>query len=53
MAHVSDSPGETDQDFHQVFISIALDSHREMATLTPLTAKFFNLNFHPLEVVSR
>ena len=29
------------------------DTSVEWAGLNPLTAKLFNLNFHPLEVVSR
>ena len=33
--------------------SAGIDFTRQILTFNPLTAKLFNLNFHPLEVVSR
>ena len=34
-------------------VSAGIDFRRQILTFTPLTTKLFNLNFHPLEVVSR
>ena len=39
--------------FFQVNSYCCLPLHDSTSVFNPLTAKLFNLNFHPLEVVSR
>ena len=35
------------------YFSAGIDFTRQILTFNPLTANLFNLNFHPLEVLSR